>query len=119
MLGIVIGESSPTFVKAQTEKSLPIGEYVIINSSEGEILGFVESSVASSTALNEIKNYEEAIESLEISKLSSRDKSFTTRIRTLGLVQNLKEGKTILPSLPPEPGNQITQANDVELKWKY
>ena len=116
MLGIVIGESSPTFVKAQTEKSLPIGEYVIINSSEGEILGFVESSVASSTALNEIKNYEEAVESLEIAKLSSRDKSFTTRIKMLGLVQSLKKGKTILPSLPPEPGNQITQANDNELK---
>ena len=103
-------------VKAQTEKSLPVGEYVLINSDEGEILGFVESSIASSTALNEIKNYEEAIESLEISKLSSRDKSYTTRIKTLGLIQSLKNGKPILPSLPPEPGNQITYANTKELK---
>ncbi|MDH3765486.1 MAG: ATP-binding protein [Nitrosopumilus sp.] len=116
MLGIVIGESSPTVVKAQTEKSLPVGEYVIINSNEGEILGFVESSIASSAALNEINNYDEAVESLEISKLSSRDKSYTTRIRTLGLIQSLKKGKTTLPALPPEPGNQITRAGTKELK---
>lgn len=116
MLGIVIGEASPTIVNAQTEKSIPIGEYVIINSKEGEILGFVESSIASSTALNEISNYEEAIESLEVSKLSTRDKSYTTKIKTLGFMESLKKGKTMLPSLPPEPGNQITSASTKELK---
>jgi len=33
-LGFVIGESKPTVVTAQTSRSLPIGEYVIINSKE-------------------------------------------------------------------------------------
>ena len=31
-LGFVIGESKPTIVTGQTSRSLPIGEYVIINS---------------------------------------------------------------------------------------
>ena len=31
-LGFVIGESKPTVVTGQTSRSLPIGEYVIINS---------------------------------------------------------------------------------------
>ena len=37
-LGFVIGESKPTLVTAQTSRSLPIGEYVIIDSSEGKIV---------------------------------------------------------------------------------
>ena len=44
-LGFVIGESKPTIVTAQTSRSLPIGEYVIINSKEGKIVGLVEKSV--------------------------------------------------------------------------
>ena len=47
-LGFVIGESKPTVVTAQTSRSLPIGEYVIINSNEGKIVGLVEKSVVSS-----------------------------------------------------------------------
>jgi len=37
-LGFVIGESKPTIVTAQTSRSLPIGEYVIINSNDGKIV---------------------------------------------------------------------------------
>jgi len=40
-LGFVIGESKPTIVTGQTSRSLPIGEYVIINSKEGKIVGLV------------------------------------------------------------------------------
>ena len=50
-LGFVIGESKPTVVTGQTSRSLPIGEYVIINSKEGKIVGLVEKSVVSSAAL--------------------------------------------------------------------
>ena len=44
-LGFVIGESKPTIVTAQTSRSLPIGEYVIINSKEGKIVGLVENQL--------------------------------------------------------------------------
>ena len=60
-LGFVIGESKPTVVTAQTSRSLPIGEYVIINSNEGKIVGLVEKSVVSSAVLADVKNYDEAV----------------------------------------------------------
>jgi len=43
-LGFVIGESKPTIVTGQTSRSLPIGEYVIINSKEGKIVLNISSS---------------------------------------------------------------------------
>ena len=46
----MIGESMPTLVTAQTSRSLPIGEYVIIDSAEGKIIGLAEKSVVSSAA---------------------------------------------------------------------
>ena len=41
----MIGESMPTLVTAQTSRSLPIGEYVIIDSPEGKIIGLAEKSI--------------------------------------------------------------------------
>ena len=60
-LGFVIGESKPTLVTAQTSRSLPIGEYVIIDSQDGKIVGLAEKSVVSSAVLGDVKNYDEAL----------------------------------------------------------
>ena len=73
-LGFVIGESKPTLVTAQTSRSLPIGEYVIIDSQDGKIVGLAEKSVVSSAALGDIKNYDEALE------IVNRRYTFTDRI---------------------------------------
>ena len=51
-LGFVIGEAMPTLVTAQTSRSLPIGEYVIIDSAEGKIIGLAEKSVVSSASVS-------------------------------------------------------------------
>jgi len=74
-LGFVIGESKPTVVTAQTSRSLPIGEYVIINSNDGKIVGLVEKSVVSSAVLADVKNYDETLESIELASEHKRDKS--------------------------------------------
>jgi len=97
-LGFVIGESKPTIVTAQTSRSLPIGEYVIINSKEGKIVGLVEKSVVSSAALGDVSNYDEALESIEVAALNKRDKSHTAMIRILGFLESLQNGKAILPA---------------------
>jgi len=114
-LGFVIGESKPTFVTAQTSRSLPIGEYVIINSNEGKLVGLVEKSLVSSAALTDIRNYDEAVESIEIAEINKRDKSFTASIRILGQLSTLQQGKAILPALPPLPGTEISDAVNQEL----
>ncbi len=114
-LGFVIGESKPTFVTAQTSRSLPVGEYVIINSNEGKLVGLVEKSFVSSAALTDIRNYDEAVESIEIAEINKRDKSFTASIRILGHLSTLQQGKAILPALPPLPGTEISDAVNQEL----
>ena len=60
--GFVIGESKPTFVTAITSRPLSVGEYIKIDSDEGEILGLVEKSSVSSAAFADVKNFDEAVE---------------------------------------------------------
>ena len=98
-LGFVIGESMPTLVTAQTSRSLPIGEYVIIDSAEGKIIGLAEKSIVSSAALDDVSNFDEALESIEIAEINKRDKSYTASIRILGFLESLKKGKAILPAV--------------------
>ncbi len=114
-LGFVIGESKPTIVTAQTSGSLPIGEYVIINSKEGKIVGLVEKSVVSSAALGDVSNYDETLESIEVAALNKRDKSHTAMIRILGFLESLQKGKAILPAVPPIPGTEVIKATKDDL----
>ena len=114
-LGFVIGESKPTIVTGQTSRSLPIGEYVIINSKEGKIVGLVEKSVVSSAALGDVKNYDETLESIEVAALNKRVKSHTAMIRILGFLESLQKGKAILPAIPPTPGTEIVKATKDDL----
>ena len=92
-LGFVIGESKPTLVTAQTVRPLSVGEYVIIDSEGQKSLGLVERSTVSSAALEDVKNYEEALESKEIADINSRDKSFTSKIAILGSLKQLQKRK--------------------------
>ena len=114
-LGFVIGESKPTLVTAQTSRSLPIGEYVIIDSQDGKIVGLAEKSVVSSAALGDVKNYDEALESIEVADLNKRDKSYTASIRILGFLESLQKGKAILPAVPPIPWTQVIKATKEDL----
>ncbi|MFB5606380.1 MAG: hypothetical protein ACE5R7_08845, partial [Nitrosarchaeum sp.] len=83
-VGFVIGESKPTFVTAITSRPLSVGEYIKINSDEGEILGLVEKSSVSSAAFADVKNFDEASESTEIAEINKRDKTYTAHIGILG-----------------------------------
>ena len=74
-VGVVIGESKPTEVTAQSSRPLAVGEYVIIDSQEGRILGLVERSVISSEALTNVRNFDEAVESKEEPDINSRHKN--------------------------------------------
>ena len=114
-LGFVIGESKPTVVTAQTSRSLPIGEYVIINSNEGKIVGLVEKSVVSSAVLADVKNYDEAVESIDVAAEHKRDKSYTALVRILGFLELLQKGKAILPAVPPIPGTEVIKATKEDL----
>jgi len=114
-IGFVIGESKPTLVLAQTSRPLSVGEYVIVNSDNGKLLGLVEKSFVSSAALTGVHNFDEAVESKEIADINSRDKSFTSKVGILGYLEQLQKGKAIVPAIPPLPGNSILEATKQDL----
>jgi DNA helicase HerA-like ATPase len=114
-LGVVIGESRPTFVTAQTSRPLSVGEYVVIDSQDGKLLGLVERSFVQSAALTDIHNFDEAIESKEIADINSRDKSFTAKITILGYLPELQKSRVVLPAIPPIPGTSVLDATKDDL----
>ncbi|MBI2643123.1 MAG: ATP-binding protein, partial [Nitrosarchaeum sp.] len=114
--GFVIGESKPTFVTAITSRPLSVGEYIKIDSDEGEILGLVEKSSVSSAAFADVKNFDEAAESTEIAEINKRDKTYTAHIGILGFLENLRKGQSIIPAVPPIPGTPISQPTREDLE---
>ena len=114
-LGVVIGESKPTSVTAQTSRPLSVGEYVIVDSQDGKLLGLVERSFVQSAALTDIHNFDEAIESKEIADINSRDKSFTAKITILGNLPELQKSRVVLPAIPPIPGTSVLDATKDDL----
>ena len=115
-LGFVIGESKPTFVTAITSRALAVGEYVKMGSENGEILGLVERSSITSAAFEDVKNFDEASESIEIAESNRRDKTFTAHIGILGFLENLSRGISIIPAIPPTPGTAVTLPDKSELE---
>jgi uncharacterized protein len=115
-IGVVIGESKPTEVVAQSSKPLAVGEYVIIDSQNGKLLGLVERSIVSSDALTDVRNFDEAIESKEVASLNSRDKNYKVKIGILGFLDKLQKGHAVLPAIPPLPGSSILDATEEDLK---
>jgi DNA helicase HerA-like ATPase len=114
ILGVVIGESRPTSITAQTSRPLPVGEYVVIDSPD-KILGLVERSFVQSAALTDIHNFDEAMESKEIADINSRDKSFTAKITIMGILAELQKNRIVLPAIPPIPGTSVLDATKEDL----
>ena len=119
IIGYVIGESRPTKISVLASRPLSIGEYVIIDSEEGKILGLVERTFVSSVALADVKNFDEAVESKEIAEINKRDKGYTSQIMILGFIDQLQKGQAIIPAIPPLPGTEILDAkwSTVDKNW--
>jgi DNA helicase HerA-like ATPase len=115
IIGVVIGESKPTEVNAQSSKPLAVGEYVIVDSQNEKLLGLVERSIVSSDALTDVRNFDEAIESKEVAELNSRDKNYKVKIGILGFLDKLQKGQAVLPAIPPLPGASILDATEDDL----
>jgi len=98
-VGFIIGESKPTFVTALTSRPLSVGEYIIIDSEEGKILGLVEKSKVASAAFADVRNFDEASESIEIAEMNKRDKTYTAHIGILGFLDKLQKGQSIIPAI--------------------
>ncbi len=115
-IGIVVGESKPHEIMFESRRPVSAGEYVIINGDNGTILGLVERSTILSDALSKhVRNYTEALESKEIADVNTRDKSYRAWVRILGYLDELKNGRAIIPDVPPLPGTDILEAGQDDL----
>ena len=114
-IGVVIGEAKPTEVTAQSSRPLSVGEYVIVDSQNGKLLGLVERSIISSDALADVRNFDEAMESKEVAELNIRDKNYKAKIGILGFLDKLQKGQPIVPAVPPLPGTTILEATESDL----
>ncbi|MGC8557626.1 MAG: helicase HerA domain-containing protein [Nitrososphaeria archaeon] len=111
MIGIVAAESSTDSFPFFASRPVKVGEYVVVNTPEGDALGFVESSTIRSELMTTVKNYIAAVEASRASSSNPRDKGYTAVASILGLVNELKEGRVYMPSVPPVPGTEVAEAS--------
>lgn len=117
-LGIVVGPTKPDQITFEARRPVSLGEYVmILSSQQKKILGVIESSSIKSDALSDnISNFQEAMESKQVASKNKRDKSYKANVKILGLLEELKKCKIILPEIPPLPGTEVMETKPDELK---
>lgn len=117
LLGVVIGVTKPGYITFEGKEPVGLGEYITITDGfQKRILGVVESCFIKSDALDEISNFEEALESKIVAEINKRDKSFKVNVKILGMLDLLKKSKAILPEIPPLPGTEVRRAKKDDLK---
>ncbi|MEM0030167.1 MAG: ATP-binding protein [Candidatus Nitrosocaldus sp.] len=116
-LGFVVGEAYPYRFTFIAKRAMSVGEYVVVDTgSRRRILGMVEQSSIRSSIMDGVSNYHAAHEGKAIAERNVRDKSYLAVVRVLGYIDELSKGKVTLPSLPPEPGSVVSEANRDELR---
>ncbi|MCX8205097.1 MAG: ATP-binding protein [Candidatus Nezhaarchaeota archaeon] len=104
MLGYVIGESTPSSAWFLSIEPPKLGQYVIIEHGEGDVLGMVEGLISGSVSLRGDVHDPKVVERLR--KLEgSRDFYVKGRIKVLGDLETLS-----IPRSPPQPGAEVRRA---------
>jgi len=115
-LGIIVGEAQPHKFAFLAKRGVKVGEYVVVEFPEGPVLGMVEASIARSSLINAVDNYFDALEGRRIALKNKRDKSYIAYVKTMGLLEDLKKGTVTIPSLAPEPGSEVKEADNSVLE---
>jgi hypothetical protein len=76
----------------------------------------VEASLVRSSLLATADNYCTALEGKVAASRNKRDKGYLAVVKTMGMLQDLKDGVVTIPSLAPEPGSEVREASYSDLK---
>lgn len=115
-LGVVVGEARPHRFHFLARRAVAAGEYVTVDSPAGRLLGLAEDSTTKSLLLEQINNFDSAIEAKKAAAMNPRDKNYVASVRVVGRIDRLKEGQVVIPSLPPEPGADVEEAESGEIE---
>jgi DNA helicase HerA-like ATPase len=118
-VGIVIGEARPEKVAFTSKTPVRVGDYVTIDMEDGPVLYMVEYFKNVSELLSGENDYQTADEARRASVKNPRDRVRVGVARALGLVKELRSGRRIYPTIPPEPGSSIRLADEDLLKEIY
>jgi hypothetical protein len=87
----------PTGSKAErfsiiSERPARLGEYFVAHTGDGDVLGMVEESIITSAIMENARDYITAREAEKFASSNARDRSYTSLVRVVGLVDSLKKG---------------------------
>ena len=120
-IGIVIGESRPERIHFVANRPIRVGDYVMVETTDGPVLYMVEGFRNWSELLrSENMDYQTADEARRASARNPRDRIKVGVAKVLGLVKHLVEdGRRIFPTLAPEPGTSVKPVDNDLLKQIY
>lgn len=114
-LGYVRSGAEPHRFSIIAGRPIRVGEYVRVRNGEGHILGLVERAPVHSHALGLASSYLNAAETSRSASENPRDKLYSAEVYSLGLLEELKQGRLMKPSLPPMPGEPVEEVAEDDL----
>jgi DNA helicase HerA-like ATPase len=118
-VGIIWGDARPERIQFTAKERVRVGEYLVAETEDGPVLYMVDSFQSASTLLSEKMDYITAEEARRASEVNPRDRMRTGVARAIGLIEELRRGRRIYPTVPPEPGDSVALADDGILSEVY
>ncbi len=115
-LGVVVGEARPHRFRFLARRAIAAGEYVTVESPVGKLLGLAEDSTTKSLLLDQVNNFDSAMEAKRAASKNPRDRNYLASVRVVGKLDVLQDGRVVIPSLPPEPGTEVHEAITAEIE---
>ena len=106
-IGIVATGSRPYSFSFISRRPVPVGVYVVVDGSEGSILGLVEDSQIESRLMDNARSFDAGIDASRAAAKDERDKRNSAFVQVAGLLEHLKKGSQFMPSLPAVPGSAV------------
>ncbi len=118
-VGIILGSARPERVQFTARETVRVGEYLVAETLDGPVLYMVDKFENVSVLLSQGLDYVTAEEARRASAVNPRDRMRTGVARAIGLIEELRRGRRIYPTVPPEPGASVTLADDGILSEVY
>jgi len=100
VIGMYIGEATPTQVMFVSKKRVKIGDFVVLEYEGNKVLGMVQALIKGSLSITEEIYDPKVVE--KIKEMEGEDFYIKGNIKILGDFESLK-----IPRIPPTPGTEV------------